>query len=263
MVQVLPRPKSGRAIERHKDRPVPWPYGAHAAAGRAPWRRQAGICPCPAKESHPTGRWDRGWGVGGRAGLVLETDLNAPPPDAWHGPPERTLPRQRYFFTAEIAEDAENGELLWVLPWRSPIVLLPFPCFLTALRCYSAMLLCDATLRSSGPSLRSTRVAALRYAARVATQHGAVLCVLGGLCGEIPRCRTMPWRPCATPPRHFPPGRRKHWEWRPCARTLAAHGQPRSPTRQLGRPLRIVRVWCIFLKTCKTWPRRAGTEGGR
>jgi len=38
--------------------------------------------------------------------------------------------RQRYFFTAEIAENAENGELLWALLSRSPFVFLPFPCFL-------------------------------------------------------------------------------------------------------------------------------------
>ncbi len=40
------------------------------------------------------------------------------------------LTRQRYFFTAEIAENAENGELLWPLLSRSPVVVVPFPCFL-------------------------------------------------------------------------------------------------------------------------------------
>jgi len=35
-----------------------------------------------------------------------------------------------YFFTAEIAENAENGELPWALLSASPVVFLPFPCFL-------------------------------------------------------------------------------------------------------------------------------------
>ncbi|MHC4502588.1 MAG: hypothetical protein ACYTFI_04715, partial [Planctomycetota bacterium] len=37
------------------------------------------------------------------------------------------LTRQRYFFTAEIAENAENGELLWPLLSGLPDVVLPFP----------------------------------------------------------------------------------------------------------------------------------------
>ena len=40
------------------------------------------------------------------------------------------LVRQRYFFTAEIAENAENGELPWVLLSRSPVAFVPFACFL-------------------------------------------------------------------------------------------------------------------------------------
>ena len=40
------------------------------------------------------------------------------------------LLRQRYFFTAEIAENAENGELYCALLSESPVVYLPFPCFL-------------------------------------------------------------------------------------------------------------------------------------
>ncbi len=37
------------------------------------------------------------------------------------------LTRQRYFFTAE---NAENGEPLWALLSSSPVVFVPFPCFL-------------------------------------------------------------------------------------------------------------------------------------
>jgi len=40
------------------------------------------------------------------------------------------LARQRYFFTAENAEYAENGELRWALLSRTPVVFPPFPCFL-------------------------------------------------------------------------------------------------------------------------------------
>jgi len=43
---------------------------------------------------------------------------------AWH----HTSARQRYFFTAE---NAENGELLWALLSSSPVVFVPFHCFLT------------------------------------------------------------------------------------------------------------------------------------
>jgi len=41
-----------------------------------------------------------------------------------------TPARQRYFFTAEIAENAENNGLLWPLLSRSPAIVTPFPCFL-------------------------------------------------------------------------------------------------------------------------------------
>jgi len=67
------------------------------------------------------------------------------------------LARQRYFFTAEIAENAEKGELLWPLLSRSSVVVLPSPCFLPFSAFSAASAVKSRVVGLDGPHGRSCR----------------------------------------------------------------------------------------------------------
>ena len=92
--------------------------------------------------------------------------------------PGFVLTRQRYFFTAENAENAENGGLLWPLLSNSAVIFVAFPCFLT----FSAF---SATSAVKSRVVGLACVEAVRVA-EAASSYGP----LGGA-GSPPKCLVM------------------------------------------------------------------------